>query len=198
MAKKVYVGVGDKARNVTKIYVGVNGVAKKVIAGYIGVSGVAKLFFGTSVASGLIKYTGTIQELSTNRDRLAATTIGDYALFGGGHNKSTSAESWTKNVDAYRVTLTRSKLSNGLQSASASLAATTVGNYALFGGGGTNTTFKAYVTAYNTKLTRSYPTDLSFERNELAATTIGNYALFGGGYTNNAVAIATVDGYTVV
>ena len=49
MAKKAYVGVNGKARNVPKIYVGVNGKARNVIKGYIGVNGVARLFFESKV-----------------------------------------------------------------------------------------------------------------------------------------------------
>jgi hypothetical protein len=62
------------------------------------------------------------------------------------------------------------------------LAATTVGNYALFGGGNTGSN-SSVVDAYDTDLTRSTPTALSTARRYLAATTVGDYALFGGGTT---------------
>ena len=42
MAKKMYVGVSDVARNVSKMYVGVNGVARKVNKVYVGVNNVAR------------------------------------------------------------------------------------------------------------------------------------------------------------
>lgn len=46
MARKVYIGNNNVARNVKKIYVGVNGVARKVKKGYIGdSSGKARLFY---------------------------------------------------------------------------------------------------------------------------------------------------------
>ena len=45
MAKKVYVGIGDVARNVKAIYVGVNGVARRIVKGYVGVNGVARQFY---------------------------------------------------------------------------------------------------------------------------------------------------------
>lgn len=41
---KAYVGVGGKARAVSKIYVGVNGKAREVVKGYIGVNGKARKF----------------------------------------------------------------------------------------------------------------------------------------------------------
>lgn len=62
-----------------------------------------------------------------------------------------------------------------------SLAATTVGNYALFGGGIYSSSYFSTVNAYNINLVRSIPTELSVGRGYLAATTVGNYALFGGG-----------------
>ena len=43
MAKKIYVGVGDKARNVKALYVGVNNVARKVKKAYVGVNNIARL-----------------------------------------------------------------------------------------------------------------------------------------------------------
>ena len=69
-----------------------------------------------------------------------------------------------------------------LSVARSNMATATVGNYALFGGGGTDyPDYKSTVDAYNTSLTRSTPTALSVGRNALAAASIGNYALFGGG-----------------
>ena len=45
MSKKLYTGVNNIARNVSKFYVGVNGVARKVKKAYVGVNGVARLFW---------------------------------------------------------------------------------------------------------------------------------------------------------
>ena len=74
------------------------------------------------------------------------------------------------------------------------IAATTVRNYALFGGGSITNGYSAVVDAYNTSLVRSTPTALSKGRDILAATTVGNYALFGGGYSTNGRS-AVVDAY---
>ena len=103
-------------------------------------------------------------------------------MFGGGE-----ASSRLSTVDAYNTSLTRST-PTALSVARSYLAATTVGNYALFGGGIVSET----VDAYDTSLTRSIPTVLSQWRRFLAATTVGNYALFGGGEYD-----ATVDAYYV-
>ena len=77
------------------------------------------------------------------------------------------------------------------------LAATTVGNYALFGGG-QDSNYKSTVDAYDTSLTRTIPTPLSETSVYLAAATVGNYALFGGGLSGYGDTLkATVDVYTV-
>ena len=76
-----------------------------------------------------LSYYGTIDALSVARNSLAATTVGDYALFGGGYPASSV-------VDAYDTSLTRTT-PTPLSVARSGLVATTVGDYALFGGGTT-------------------------------------------------------------
>lgn len=171
MAKGIYIGASDLARKMKKGYIGIDGVARKIKKVYIGVNGVARLCWN---GGKLAQYQGTAPLLSTSRSKLAATTVGGYALFGGGYEYSSK-----NNVDAYNSSLMRTT-PTGLSVARSSLAATSVGNYALFGGGWTST-----VDAYNSSLTRTLPTSLSFESGDLGATTIGNYAIFGGGNDAN-------------
>lgn len=140
MTKAAYIGVDGKARKIKKGYVGVNGISRKIKKAYVGVGGVARPCWGGVELS----YYGTITPLSQAREELAATTVGDYALFGGGYDLS-------------------------LVSA---------------------------VDAYTSALTRSTPTGLSLARSNLAATTVGDYALFGGGYTGDYS--SAVDAYTLV
>ena len=85
----------------------------------------------------------TPTELSVARIRYAATHVGDYALFGGGHdNDETSV------VDAYNTSLTRTT-PTVLHKRVEYLAATHVGDYALFGGGtGSDENDGATVSAY--------------------------------------------------
>ena len=135
--------------------------------------------------------------LSEARDGLAATSVGNYALFGGGGNR-VYADGYmyfvgTATVDAYDTSLTRT-IPTPLSEARSTLAATTVGNYALFADGYDTGMPKNIVDAYDTSLTRTIPTPLSEGRSELAATTVGDYALFGGG-GNMGTGIATVDAY---
>ena len=83
-------------------------------------------------------------------------------------------------VDAYNTSLTRSTPAK-LSVARRFLAATTVGDYALFGGGSK----LDVVDVYDAALTRTTTTGLSLGRERLSATTVGNYALFGGGTTGS-------------
>ena len=121
---------------------------------------------------------------------LAATTVNDYVLFGGGYNGSRTIYA---TVDAYDTNLTKTTptpLSQGRYG----LAATTIGDYALFGGGSSSN----YTEVYDTDLVKSTATPLSEARKYLAATTVGNYALFGGGcYDGNNKNSKVVDVYQV-
>ena len=107
--------------------IGVDGVARKIKAAYIGIGGVARPCWAGGAE---LVYYGTATALSTARGHLAATTIGNYALFGGGYTSS----SVSSVVNAYDQTLTR-PIPTALSTAREYLAATTIGNYALFGGG---------------------------------------------------------------
>lgn len=79
MAKAVYVGVDSKARKMKKAYIGIGGTARKVKKMYIGVGGKARLCYSAEAD----KF-GTATPLSKYRIFLAGTTVGGYALFGGG------------------------------------------------------------------------------------------------------------------
>lgn len=101
----------------------------------------------------------------------AATGTDDYAIF-----------SRFGRTVAYNKSLTlieADALSDETQMPS---AATSVGGFALFGGGFTdNDEYIAVVDIYTDSLTRTTGTPLSKARDELGAATVGNYALFGGG-----------------
>ena len=187
MAKKAYIGVSSKARKVKKIYIGVSGKARKVKKGYIGVGGKARLFFSGS--GEVAKY--NVMTI-VGRGFLAATHVGNYAIFGGGNGGDSTA-------DGFNTSLTYFKYEN-LSYGRAALAATTVGGYALFGGGSTSGRYggpRDYVDHYDQYRTHGYMLSgygLSEEREELAATTVGSYALFGGGDGNSSLC-NTVDSY---
>lgn len=163
------------ARKVKKGYIGIEGLARKIKKAYIGIGGVARPCW----SGGELAYYGTITALSQARYGLAATSIGDYALFGGGRvSQQTSA------VDSYDKSLVRNTATS-LSQAVDELAATSIGSYALFGGGRRAGNGKVnYINAYNTSLTQSLKY-LGTARYWLAATTVGNNALFGGGFATN-------------
>lgn len=82
-------------------------------------------------------YKGTIDDMSHNRcGYAAATTVGNYAIFGTGGNDNST-------VDVYTHSLTHTTTgSAGKRSHQRSAA--TVGNYALFGGDDGTTIVEAY------------------------------------------------------
>ena len=136
---------------------------------------------------------GTSTNLVVGRTAPAATTVGNYALFGGG--RTASSEQTT--VDAYSSSLIR-VTATSLSKGRFLFDATTVGNYALFGGGQSDSGGRSYhdvVDAYDGNLARYTPTALSVGRCNLASTTVGNYAIFGGGM-NTTYSISPVDAYS--
>ena len=117
---------------------------------------------------------------STHLKGHAATTVGNYAVFGGGHGgMAASDDDSTTVVCAFTEELTET-LPAELSKDRWGVAATTVGDYALFGGGKWNDGF-ATVDAYDSNLTKVAVAQLSVARGELSATTLGGFALFGGG-----------------
>ena len=100
-------------------------------------------------------------------------------MFGGGGR---SFDFYYSTVDAYNTNLTRSTPTD-LSAERSSLAATTVGGYALFGGG-EKYEYGAFrsssiVDVYNSSLTRMCTDPLNSSAQEFGATTVGDYALFG-------------------
>ena len=173
---------------------------------YLGATTVGKyaLFGGGTTVSGspngisavVDTYTSTLTKgtatgLSVARAWVKATSVGDYALFGGGETGGTSNTNVKyATVDTYTSSLVKGTATD-FSETKVNSAATTVGNYALFGGG-YNT-----VEAYDKNLLHSLPGNLSVSRNYLAATSIGKYALFGGGYSSNGTRYATVNAYKI-
>ncbi len=144
-----------------------------------------------------IEYWGRAEELSSARTHLAATTVGDYALFGGGSHSNSGGAAFY--VDAYNHELTHS-VPEPLESSRLALSAAHVGKYALFAGGvkyygSDGAGITDMVDAYNEELTRSAATVLSLARSNAAGAAIGNYALFGGGSNAPSTHTAVVDAY---
>ena len=82
--------------------------------------------------------------LQIGRDNLAATTVGEYAIFAGGQMGSSSQKyDISSHVDVYNASLTRT-IGTSLSNARKFLAATSIGDYALFGGGFYGSSSDAY------------------------------------------------------
>ena len=181
MAKAVYVGVDSKARKMKKAYIGIGGTARKVKKMYIGdSSGKARLCYSAEAD----KF-GTATPLSKYRIFLAGTTVGGYALFGGGGYDS-DAKKGEAIMDAYNASLTRTTAAS-LSVARQGLTAITLGNHALFVGGRSGNTSFGTVDVYDASLTRTTATELSIARYDSAAAVVGSYALFAGGRRNNGL-----------
>lgn len=137
-----------------------------------------------------IEYFGKVTSLSVARTELAGTGSSQYAIFGGGYYSGYKAVS---TVDAYDQYLART-IPQALKRATYYLAATTVNDISLFGGG----EYKEYVnsiytsfyssdmTAYDRDLAKIIPENMSFQSYHPTATTVGEYALFAYGTAINA------------
>jgi len=101
-----------------------------------------RLAFFPKMRAKELSYYGTPTALSAGRQTLAGASVGDYALFGGGHTGS-----YSDVVDAYNTSLTRST-PTALSAGRNDLAGASVGDYALFGGGWNGTSQLDTVDAY--------------------------------------------------
>lgn len=131
---------------------------------------------------------------ATCRFDMAASSIGNYALIGGGVQVTSAAatnDATSSVTEAYNKELTKTT-PEGLANPAKHLAAASNQNYAIFGGGTTGT---RDVTAYNSSLTKTVPTGLSVKRSKLAAARAGNYVLFAGGYLSDNSGSDAVEAY---
>lgn len=177
-----YSKVGSAAAHTPKYAIFAGGVGKTRSSGSVG-----RLMSVDAFNSSLTRSNPT--GLATERSGIAATNIGDYAIFAGGYLDSSHNALTT--VDAYSDSLVRTSpdtLTIGINAA----RATHVGNYALIGTGNNNTKVQIYDTSL-TKIT----SNLNFTawRSGYSGSHVGNYAVFGGGYTNNSVYLDYMDIY---
>ena len=137
---------------------------------------------------GGVSYKGDLISLVYGARGLAATSVGNYALFGGGQYGNNNTLSYVTSIDKF---LTVRQTSQSLQWDVSALAATSVGNYALFGGGisaGAGSSDK--VTAYDTSLTRIFCSAL-YGSDSAEATSVGNYAIIHAMYSSDTTVYDT-------
>ena len=138
--------------------------------------------------------------LSAARAQLAATTIGDYAIFGGG---CIASDERSDVVDTFNTFLSRGTIDSLLSGGAFLLTAITLGDHALFAGGEKYNTYGSdIITVYDKACTRTQGPSLSVPRSSLKSAMAGNYALFAGGNKDrygdgtSYERTATVDAYT--
>lgn len=120
----------------------------------------------------LTKITDKTLTFTTASEGYAAAAVGNYALFTN-----------RKIVEVFDSSLTHTTLSDFASGGDKSYdKGTTVGGYAIFGGG---PSLPKAVDAYDSSLTHFKPADHTHGRRFYAATAIGDYAIFGGGDTFN-------------
>lgn len=141
-----------------------------------------------------IEYFSTITPLSVARYSLAATSFGDYALFGAGDITDFYSSSVTKcsqYLDAYNSSLTKTSYEYKLNP-TFELSATATLKHAFFAGGKARQQsgssyrdlFSNSITALNGSLTVESADTLSVGRGRMAAASIGEYSVFAGGLYN--------------
>lgn len=210
MSNQMYIGDADNvARRVYKAFIGdSDDTARSIIKAYIGGNdGYARCAYSPEIEA-----YGTIEHLSKPRANLATTTVGDYVIFAGGKEHMDFSDYDIDSMfTAYSKHLTR-MLGNTYKAhvSGYDLAATTVGDIALFCGGRPiyeatwfskeggdvmdedgNINYPRYnsldsVEAFDaslTNITNVYGGGpyLGYPRRGLAAITVGDYALFAGG-----------------
>lgn len=181
MAKKAYIGVNSKARQVKKIYLGVSSKARKVKKAYIGVGGVARPFF----SSNLVDYYGLAVTLSAKFINPGTASVGDYALFAGGQDNS-NGNANTNLVDAISSSLVKTS-APVLQNARNSIGGGSIGNYAVFAGGWISSesiSDRKEVDAYSSSLVKGSAYSLATRRADPSSANAGDYLLFGNGNVN--------------
>lgn len=122
----------------------------------------------------------TRKSLSVSRIWSGAVTIGNHALFGGGNNDRYNTNNHTDVIDVYDTSFTRTNPISLSVGKSAKGAATTLGEYALFGPFRAASTSRTSLDAFDSSLTKFSITELQHNHYGCAAATIGNYAIFAG------------------
>ncbi|NEQ64451.1 MAG: hypothetical protein F6K21_02915 [Symploca sp. SIO2D2] len=194
-------------KEITLLWGGLSGISSRLFNQNLSLSLVG-LSAVTNIASDLLLAHHPLnleekRELSKARFNLAATTVGNLAIFAGGRSGN---EGMSNVVDVFRSDSNGERKrveDNGitLSQARSDLAATTVGNLAIFAGGRRgNNSWSDVVDVFrydgngNIERVEHHGITLSQARDRLAATTVGNLAIFAGGNNSNVVDVFRYDG----
>lgn len=108
-----------------------SGLAAAAAGNYVLFAG-GGLYRDTVDAYDLFLTRTTAEVLQTKRTELAGVTLGSYGIFWGGRS---SMDEFPPTADAYDSYLTHTTAQTSVSTGTAELAATAIGDYALFGGG---------------------------------------------------------------
>ena len=149
------------------------------------------LYGKSSPAVDIYDYNGsrsTGTSLSVNSYDVKGTTVGEYILFAGGKTSGNSSSySALSTINVYNNSLTRTTITS-LSVRRYAHAATKAGNYALFAGGYTGTSYDTAsntVDAYNSSLTRISAPNLTKSVVHVQSCTLDDYALIGSGLASS-------------
>ncbi|ELR18030.1 kelch repeat-containing protein [Acanthamoeba castellanii str. Neff] len=135
--------------------------------------------------------------LSLPRMGISVTSVRDLALFAGGYTTDVNGNvERVDRVDIYNASSNQWSVAH-LSQARSQMAAMTVGDVAIFGGGYNDKLGGPQVTvdAYNASSGWWFMAGLrlSEARSSLAATSVGGLALFAGGFSTTGYAVPTLD-----
>jgi hypothetical protein len=138
----------------------------------------------------------SVASLSVKRRSLAAASVGGEAIFAGGRTKlgEQGSNAPTGRVDIYHEA-TGAWTTASLSEARYGLAATALGDLALFAGGWSGTGYSSAVDIYDSSTGQWTTASLSVPRAWLAGASVGPYAIFAGGEVGSTQFSDVVDIY---
>ncbi len=194
MAKNMYFGINNQARQVKNIFIGLNGKARKIKHAYIGVNNVAKEFYGFDPQ--IYKYSSSLSSISPTFFNAANADQSGHAAFIAYLTDIDSPTTLSTKGYYYSTTLARSNIF--LTLAAKNSCGSGISSYLLFAGGqnASNSVINTVTSFRIVNRTRTTPTALSMARaNISAAKAYTNYCLFIGGQENSNYS-STVDAYS--
>lgn len=138
-------------------------------------------------------------KLASERTFFDATSIGDYALFGGGSLFLDNSDI-TNMMDTYNSSLLHFTTSTLTTSKNYLTAGRLGDSYAIFAGGEyINDNYDTFVAndldAFNPSLVHITPPTLLQARKDFMSVNVGDYLVFGGGYINDSTVINSAEAY---
>ena len=124
------------------------------------------------------EYVHTTANLSQGRSNIAATSVGNLAIFAGGNH----FQVYSDVVDFYDAD-SGAWTTGSLSVARTSVAGASVGDLAFFAGGHNNDGVSDVVDIYDASTGNWTTANLSVPRNHVQATAVGDLVLFAGGKT---------------